>query len=72
MSRTYHHYWRKRKALHERKELAWCKIYGGPGVKFKRVWVRQVRNYHKREMLRDPEDPVLSKDNRISDNWDWF
>ncbi len=33
---------------------------------------REVRSYHKEEMLRNPEDPVLSDPHRITDLWDWY
>ena len=72
MSRTYHHSWRYREALSRAKKLPWWKLADSPTHWVKRQWAREVRNCHKREMLRNPEDPVLGDPRRITDIWDWY
>jgi hypothetical protein len=48
------------------------KIADGPPRWLKKRWAGEVRSYHKREMLRFPEDPFLSNPRRITDVWDWY
>jgi hypothetical protein len=55
-----------------KKEMPWWKIGGGPPHWLKQKWAREVRCYHKEEMLRGPDDPFLSDPRRITDLWDWY
>jgi hypothetical protein len=45
---------------------------GGPGRTQKKLWIREVRNYHKWEMLRFPDDPIFSHPRKITEFWDWY
>jgi hypothetical protein len=66
VSRTFHH------SKSYRRKLPWFKFGGGPPAWLKKKWAEEVRNYHKAEMLRNPEDPFLSNPRRITDLWDWY
>lgn len=72
MSRTYHHSWRIREAQNRAKMLPWWKLAGVHSGWLKRIWAAAVRSHHKQEMLRNPEDPVLTKPRRIIDPWNWY
>ena len=52
--------------------MPWWKIGGGPPPWMKQKWASDVRNYHKEEMLRHPDDPAFSNPHRITDLWDWY
>ncbi len=72
MSRTFHHYRKKREQACDKKRLPWWKIGDGPPHWLKQKWNSEVRSYHKAEMLLNPDDPSLSNPRRISDLWDWY
>ena len=72
MSRTYHHTWGHRVALSVANKLPWWKLADCPNHWIKQQWAREVRNCHKQEMRRNPEDPVLTDPRRITDIWDWY
>lgn len=72
MSRTFHHSRRYRELQSGKKEMPCWKIAGGPPRWLKQKWAGEVRSHHKEEMLRNPEDPILSDPRRISDLWDWY
>ena len=72
MSRTYHHSWRYREALSLAKKVPWWKLADCPTGWVKRQWAGEVRRHLKQEMLRNPEDPVLTNPRRITDIWNWY
>jgi hypothetical protein len=72
VSRTFHHSRRYREQLNRNKEMPWWKVGDGPPRWMKQQWAGEVRSYHKEEMLRNPDDPVLSHPRRIADLWDWY
>jgi len=72
VSKTFHHTWSHRIALSCAKKLPWWKLADCPNHWIKQQWAGEVRRRHKQEMLRNPEDPVLTNPRRITDPWDWF